>query len=74
MNTMPNFQLANREKVTQLELILTNQSSVSATTAPADILIWAALNAMYDLPARVKVVVASIMQPTAEYRCQPSGT
>ena len=25
-------------------------------------------------PARVKVVVASIMQPTAEYRCQPNGT
>jgi len=71
---MPNFQLANREKVTQLELILTNQSSVSAATAPANILIWAAYNAMYELPARVKVVVASIVQPTAEYRCQTSGT
>ncbi|MDP2265897.1 MAG: hypothetical protein Q8J70_05015 [Thiobacillus sp.] len=25
-------------------------------------------------PARVKVVVASVMQPTAEYHCQPNAT
>ncbi len=34
----------------------------------------AATFAMHAVPARVKVVVASIMQPTAEYDCQPNVT
>jgi len=29
---------------------------------------------MLGIPARVKVVVAPVMQPTAEYRCQPNAT
>ncbi len=44
------------------------------TTAPAPQAPTAVQQDNQNIPARVKVVVASVMQPTVEYRYQPNAS